>query len=129
MEKGLVVENLYKVGLTGRFRSVRLPVLAGEVSCLCFGSQMSIETTVTDLDDTERLGRDTVSAMRALARVSNPDVVSALYAALYELARRTEQTPRGVLDIFFAEAPSDEEWRTNMLPMWRALLDEGEEAA
>ena len=84
---------------------------------------------MTDFDESDRLGRDTVSAMRALSRLSNTDVVSALYAALYELARRTEQTPRGVLDIFFAEAPSDEEWRATMLPMWRALLDEGEEAA
>jgi hypothetical protein len=75
------------------------------------------------------MGRDTVAAMRALSRVPNPDVVSALYAALYELARRTGQTPRGVLDIFFGEAPADEEWRENMLPMWTALLEQGEEAA
>jgi hypothetical protein len=84
---------------------------------------------VADAEDNERMGRDTVAAMRALARVPNPEVVSALYAAVYELARRTGQTPRGVLDIFFGEAPADEEWREHMLPMWTALLERGEEAA
>jgi hypothetical protein len=87
------------------------------------------EGNVTDFDDRERMGRDTVAAMRALSRLSNADVVSALYAALYELARRTGQTPRGVLDIFFGEAPADEEWREQMLPMWSALLARDEEAA
>jgi hypothetical protein len=78
----------------------------------------------------ERLGRDTVATMRWLGQGSGITVVSALYAALYELSRRTNQTPRTVLDVLFREAPSDDEWLLSMLPALEQMLDdEGERAA
>ena len=68
------------------------------------------------MSPSERLGRDTVSAMQDLSQSPSLVVVSALYAAVYELARRTGQTPRTVVEVVFGDAPSDEEWRDEMLP-------------
>jgi hypothetical protein len=77
----------------------------------------------------EWLGRETVDVMRALATRPGLGVVNTLYAALYELARRTEQSPRVVLDVFFSEAPADAEWRDAILPALEAMLRKGEAAA
>lgn len=79
--------------------------------------------------DTDRRGGDVVADVRALAVRPNVGVVNALYAALYELARRTGQTPRTVLEVCFSEAPSDEEWAASFIPFWREALDEGDAAA
>ena len=68
------------------------------------------------MSPSERLGRDTVAAMQALFDNSNLGVVSALYAAVFELARRTGQTPRTVLEVVLGDAPGDEEWRDELLP-------------
>ena len=68
------------------------------------------------MSPSERLGRDTVSAMQGLSESPSLGVVSTLYAAVYELARRTGQTPRTVLEVVFGDAPSDAEWREEMLP-------------
>ncbi len=81
------------------------------------------------MDPNEQLGKDTLAAMRALSAKSSPVVVSSLYGALYELALRSGQTPRTVLEVFFREAPGDDEWREKLLPFWRALLDRSGEAA
>ena len=75
------------------------------------------------------MGRDVLAAMRRLGARDNLGVVNALYAALYELARRTGQTPRTVLDVVFAESPDDAEWRERFLPLWREFLDESDAAA
>jgi hypothetical protein len=62
------------------------------------------------------LGREIADAMRGLSDHANLGVVNALYAAAFELARRTGQTPRTVFEVCFSDAPSDEEWRSSMLP-------------
>ena len=64
----------------------------------------------------DELGRELVLAMRGLSLHENLGVVNALYAAAFELARRTGQTPRTVFEICFGDAPSDEEWRAALLP-------------
>lgn len=71
-------------------------------------------------DRDQELGRDVAAAMRGLAGHANLGVVNALYAAAFELARRTGQTPRTVFEVCFGDAPSDEEWRRSLLP----FLDE-----
>ncbi|MDQ4029692.1 MAG: hypothetical protein M3168_01485 [Actinomycetota bacterium] len=68
------------------------------------------------MSPSERVGRDTVAAMQNLSGSPSLGVVSALYAAVFELARRTGQTPRTVLEVVFGDAPSDEEWRDEVLP-------------
>jgi len=73
----------------------------------------------------DRLGRDILAAVARMGDASGLAVVNALYAAAYELARRTGQTPRTVFECCFTDAPSDEEWRTKLLP----VLDGGAEAA
>jgi hypothetical protein len=73
--------------------------------------------------ESEKVGRDVVVAMRELAGHEPAQLVSDLYAALYELALRLGQTPRTILDVFFGEAPSDEEWRTDLVPFLRRFED------
>jgi hypothetical protein len=68
------------------------------------------------MNEHERLGRDLAAAVERMGAASGLTVVNALYAAAYELARRTGQTPRTVLECCFSDAPSDEEWRTTLLP-------------
>ena len=70
--------------------------------------------------DDEHLGHDLTFAMQGLRTHPNLGVVNALYAAAFELARRTGQTPRTVFEVCFTDAPTDEEWRTSLLP----FLDE-----
>jgi hypothetical protein len=65
----------------------------------------------------ERLGRELGLAVERMGSASGVTVVNALYAAAYELARRTGQTPRTVFECCFTDAPSDEEWRTQVLPI------------
>jgi hypothetical protein len=72
--------------------------------------------TRRDVSPSERLGRDTVAAIQALSDNSNLGVVSALWAAVFELARRTGQSPRTVLEVVLGDAPSDAEWRDELLP-------------
>jgi hypothetical protein len=71
-------------------------------------------------DHDQDLGREIASAMSGLSGHANLGVVNALYAAAFELARRTGQTPRTVFEVCFSDAPSDEEWRSSLLP----FLDE-----
>lgn len=71
-------------------------------------------------DRNNELGREIVVAMRGFSDRANLGVVNALYAAAFELARRTGQTPRTVFEVCFTDAPSDEEWRAALLP----FLDE-----
>jgi len=67
--------------------------------------------------DEERLGREIVSQVRSLSGLPPLAVVNVLYAAAYELARRTGQTPRTVLEICFSDTPRDDEWRDELLPL------------
>lgn len=71
-------------------------------------------------DQNTDLGREIVVAIHGLSGRPNLGVVNALYAAAFELARRTGQTPRTVFEVCFSDAPSDEEWRAAFLP----FLDE-----
>ena len=73
-------------------------------------------------DQNNELGREIVLAVRDLTAHASVGVVNALYAAAFELARRTGQTPRTVFEVCFTDAPSDEEW-------WAALLPFLDEAA
>lgn len=80
------------------------------------------------MDDSHaHLGEEVVAAMRALGARTDLGVVNALYAAAYELARRTGQTPRTIFDVCFNEGPGDEEWRQSLLPFFEAA--DGSEAA
>jgi hypothetical protein len=72
--------------------------------------------TRRNVSPSERLGRHTVAAIHGFSDSSNLRVVSALYAAVFELACRTGQTPRTVLEVVLGDAPSDEEWRDELLP-------------
>lgn len=75
---------------------------------------------MTQDDRHDHLGRELADAMRGLHGRENLGVVNALYAAAFELARRTGQTPRTVFEVCFGDSPSDEEWWSSLLP----LLDE-----
>ena len=68
------------------------------------------------------LGREIVVAVRGLSASPSLGVVNALYAAAFELARRTGQTPRTVVEVCFSDAPSDEEWRAALLPFLAPML-------
>jgi hypothetical protein len=78
------------------------------------------------MDAHARLGVDLTLAVQRMGSASGITVVNALYAAAYELARRTGQTPRTVFECCFTDAPTDEEWRATLLPL---LLDSESEAA
>jgi hypothetical protein len=66
--------------------------------------------------ESEKVGRDVLVAMSELTGHDPAQLVSDLYAALYELSIRLGQTPRTILEVFFGEAPGDEEWRRDLLP-------------
>jgi hypothetical protein len=75
--------------------------------------------------DGEQMGRAVAGEMRDLAVLTIEEVTTVLHASAFELARRAGQTPRTVAEALFASAPSDEQWRTEILPMVAAFADAG----
>lgn len=74
--------------------------------------------------DRESMGRAVAQGIRDLSGLDTDEVMTTFHASAFELARRSGQTPRTIAEALFAASPTDEAWRTEILPVVASFSDE-----
>lgn len=72
----------------------------------------------------EHMGTSVAQCIAEFAPLEHDEVVTILHACAYELARRSEQTPRSVAEALFVAMPDDGLWRDYVLPVVSAYVEE-----
>jgi hypothetical protein len=72
----------------------------------------------------EHMGTSVAQCIAEFAPLEHDEVVTILHACTYELARRSEQTPRSVAEALFVAMPDDGLWRDHVLPVVSAYVEE-----
>jgi hypothetical protein len=70
------------------------------------------------------MGTSVAQCIAEFAPLEHDEVVTILHACTYELARRSEQTPRSVAEALFVAMPDDGLWRDHVLPVVSAYVEE-----
>lgn len=72
----------------------------------------------------EHMGTSVAQCIAEFAPLEHDELVTILHACTYELARRSEETPRSVAEALFVAMPDDELWRDHVLPVVSAYVEE-----
>ena len=72
----------------------------------------------------EHMGTSVAQCISEFAPLEHDELVTILHACTYELARRSEETPRSVAEALFVAMPDDELWRDHVLPVVSAYVEE-----
>jgi len=75
-----------------------------------------------DLSD-EHLGTSVAQCIAEFAPLEHDELVTILHACAYELARRSDQTPRSVAEALFVAMPDDGLWRDHVLAVVTAYVE------
>ncbi len=70
------------------------------------------------------MGTSVAQCIAEFAPLEHDELVTILHACTYELARRSEETPRSVAEALFVAMPDDELWRDHVLPVVSAYVEE-----